>query len=411
MRPRLQSSFNERSAKEARSSPQEGDKACPWQEAHIRKDMMMNGIRGLLDREEGHVYGTLLPIVRTPEGNREFAVPGLLRDAYTAAIDAITLPGDVYAGRRDPTVENAINFALTFMGAGQAIPAPKGSLRMFAGRNAKTADLDALKKAQKMADKDTSAADILSETGWFKGADGKWRFEIDDSAARVRGVSEPKLSRGGMYTSEDVLEHPALYEAYPELARIQTGPTVPQNAVGVFDKSENYIGNRRNRVTDPDAFGSTQLHELQHAIQAKEGFAPGAMPEMFKSPQTNPLKSDAMFEKARLKKAVEFYKEEIEAAEAANAGADILRELDTKLMVAKEDLKIAEKYMDEFEYYLREAGEVEARNVQNRRKLTAQERRKYSPFVTQDFDYGEQLLVGPTGRITYGENFVKGLLF
>ena len=43
--PRFQSSFNERIAKETGSSPQEGDKACPWQEAHIRKDINYGDFR------------------------------------------------------------------------------------------------------------------------------------------------------------------------------------------------------------------------------------------------------------------------------------------------------------------------------------------------------------------------------
>jgi len=405
MRTRFQSSFNERIAKETGSSPQEGDKACPWQEAHIRKDMMMNGIRGLLDREEGHVYGTLLPIVRTPEGNREFAVPGLLRDAYTAAIDAITLPGDVYAGRRDPTVENALNFALTFMGAGQAIPAPKGSLRMFAGRNAKTADLDALKKAQKMADKDASAADILSETGWFKGADGKWRFEIDDTEAAIgRFPTEKQLqNRSGI---QQTLKHDKLFEAYPDLADIPLRPAYGSNFKGSFRRGKDGEPDKimldvlENKMTAyaalpagakkqaKESMGSTLLHELQHAIQMREGFARGGNPRMFageaaeaaeKIPQINDMLSSVAkdLDYARKNNLPDL---EVEMRDRYNALLDERQSMVNRL--------------DPIGSYRRLAGEVEARNVQLRRDYSPEMRKFYPPYSTQDIPYSKQIIRG-----------------
>jgi len=56
---------------------------------------------------------------------------------------------------------------------------------MFAGIGARNADLGALERAQKMAEGGTDREAIWNETGWFKGVDGKWRFEIDDSPRRV----------------------------------------------------------------------------------------------------------------------------------------------------------------------------------------------------------------------------------
>ena len=197
----------------------------------------MNGIRGLLERREGYEYADLLPLVSTPEGNIEFAVPGLLRDAALAGIDAFTLPGDVLAGRRDATVEDATKFALTMLAGGQAIPAPKGSMRMFAGRNAKTADLDALKKAQKMTDDGLDRNQILMKTGWFKGADGEWRFEIDDSDAAIgRFPTEKQLkNRSGI---QQTLKHDKLFEAYPELAEIPLRPAYGGNFKGSFRRGD-----------------------------------------------------------------------------------------------------------------------------------------------------------------------------
>lgn len=54
----------------------------------------------------------------------------------------------------------------------------------FAGPRAKTADLAALDRAK--ARHGVIAPDVVRVgTGWFKGVDGRWRFEIDDSGARL----------------------------------------------------------------------------------------------------------------------------------------------------------------------------------------------------------------------------------
>lgn len=51
----------------------------------------------------------------------------------------------------------------------------------FGGENAQRADLEALDRAQDMERRGVAMETIFRETGWYTGADGKWRFEIDDS--------------------------------------------------------------------------------------------------------------------------------------------------------------------------------------------------------------------------------------
>lgn len=51
----------------------------------------------------------------------------------------------------------------------------------FARRNAANADLEALDAAEEMERRGVDAETIRQQTGWFRGRDGKWRFEIDDS--------------------------------------------------------------------------------------------------------------------------------------------------------------------------------------------------------------------------------------
>lgn len=50
----------------------------------------------------------------------------------------------------------------------------------YVGEFAKAADKSALDQAREMEQQGSTAKDIRAETGWFKGKDGKWRFEISD---------------------------------------------------------------------------------------------------------------------------------------------------------------------------------------------------------------------------------------
>ena len=57
------------------------------------------------------------------------------------------------------------------------------TLYQFAGPMAETADRLQLSKAEQMLSEGKDAEEIRKETGWFKGVDGKWRFEISDERA------------------------------------------------------------------------------------------------------------------------------------------------------------------------------------------------------------------------------------
>lgn len=61
---------------------------------------------------------------------------------------------------------------------------PPAERYSYAGTNAANADLEALEVAKGMAEQNVSVETIRQATGWFQGADGKWRFEIDDSGMR-----------------------------------------------------------------------------------------------------------------------------------------------------------------------------------------------------------------------------------
>ena len=104
---------------------------------------------------------------------------------------------------------------------------------IFGGKGAKTANLDMLKQAQKMMDEGVPHETIRNRTGWERGPEGKWRFEISDAEARIkpehpedRIYEADAASRASGFRPnqrlEQQLEHPAAYEAYPWLKDMRT---------------------------------------------------------------------------------------------------------------------------------------------------------------------------------------------
>lgn len=151
---------------------------------------------------------------------------------------------------------------------------------IFAGVGAKTADKAALAKAQKLAEAGTDARAIWSDTGWFKGGDGKWRFEIDDSKARV--LKTFKSDAGGEAINiDDALAHRELYAAYPDAAtmgarHMNFGSARGATFAGYNGAKDTVVINSGHPMfKDAAAVKSGMLHEIQHGIQRRDGLAQG----------------------------------------------------------------------------------------------------------------------------------------
>lgn len=273
---------------------------------------------------------------------------------------------------------------------GMPIPKPTNSLGMFGGVMAKTADKAALKKAQDMAENGVSREAIWNETGWFKGTDGKWRFEIDDSKApMLTRADEAGLTNSSI---KQVIGHKQLFKAYPDTKDIFVTPT--HDALGVHYGDINQIGIHPVDAGDftPSAMKavkSTTLHELQHALQKREGFARGGSPD----------DRELMFEVRRIREEaertystlLEDFHTFMDGEYGPRPSPAVVR--DAKLAWAKANpekarmLSAAEKALDlrgAQSGYRILAGEVEARNVQKRMGMDAVARRATPPWLTQD---------------------------
>lgn len=123
------------------------------------------------------------------------------------------------------------------------------------GEKARTANREALKKAQALEAQGASPEDVFGETGWYRGYDKKrnWRFEISDENARLKAENLPK----GTYRLGDVLEFDELYNAYPDLRNMKI--KVKKWRIG---SSASY-----NAVTNTvKTRGSPRMSELIHEV-------------------------------------------------------------------------------------------------------------------------------------------------
>lgn len=224
-----------------------------------------------------------------PEVSRQSVLDGAAMAASPVPIlgDLIGLGADANRYATDPSSRTPLNYGLSALGALPFMPPMVG---MFAGKGAKTADLAAQGMAAKMLDAGEDPAKVWSRTGWGIGPDGKWRFEIPDNAAKygvpISDMSGQKLG--------DVYSHGDLMQAYPVGDIRLTKPS--GSAAGHFNQASNELAapevygkkiygtgkqGKDAYARAVDSQNSTTLHELQHAIQKREGFARGGSPDTF----------------------------------------------------------------------------------------------------------------------------------
>lgn len=149
----------------------------------------------------------------------------------------------------------------------------------FAGESAQTADKSALETAKEMEKGGKAVEYIRRETGWHKGYDGKWRFEIDDSKMKLNDM----IFTAG--TLGDLIEHDKLFDAYPQLKSMRFEFDDLQPGVNAYLTTDNrgIMLDRTLRLDasrgDTKRLKKTLIHEIQHAIQRIEGFAGGTNPQ------------------------------------------------------------------------------------------------------------------------------------
>ena len=347
---------------------------------------------------------------------------------------------------------NSRNDDPRFMFAGE-----KGAARADRGEEALTRQNN-LGVAQKMEAAKKEAKAIKLATGWERGADGKWRYEIPDGIYHPKGDAELKKALAKQPWREELnglsdriidgeelskeeterfnelaekeaafkadylkkekphladwLENDELFKAYPELKRVGVVFTdnMPKEQAGYYDSKSNTITVNTNSSEDT---ASIIAHEVQHAIQRYEGFATGgnlkaAMEYLSGNKRVDVKIKQQLAYKLSQEKGLGLSEEEVNSLIGHLEYEDISDdELQKQIDALCQKHNITEDQLEDIypmdsvwhEAYNRISGEAEARNVQKRMGMTAEERRASLAADTEDVARDSQILLfADTGK-------------
>lgn len=306
----------------------------------------------------------------------------------------------------------------------------------YAGRNANGANLDSLREAQEMQAAGADMESIRKATGWHQFADGKWRFEIDDSRMQLRtdAADIPNYTTLG-----ELVDAPELFEAYPDMADLSvTFHTLEDGQNGGYSRKFDSIELSRDLKNRPEALLNSLIHEVQHAIQNREGFASGANPAYWNRRMENGFDSRTAEERREGARLQEQYEQMRESDPQFVAAMEELDAMAPKVPRGKVDLntweqiepdppewvryderrdQLEEQYGDRVwdwyslrdsidrnarnggrmptDLYRDTAGEIEARDAANRRPMSSETRKRIKP------DYGNGDTVFANGEDSY----------
>lgn len=140
-------------------------------------------------------------------------------------------------------------------------------LNQFVGVSAKGVNKKTMRQAFAMLQEGASNDDVYSATGWRVSPEGSLRIELSDDAASLKSNQDGRLG--------DILNHPALFKAYPKLADVPVRFTkVGEGTAGIYMPSRGVLQWEPSSASIgiADSLDDAKklrvlLHEVQHAIQ------------------------------------------------------------------------------------------------------------------------------------------------
>ena len=275
-----------------------------------------------------------------------------------------------------------------------------------------TTRLDNLAVAREMESLGKDAKDIRIATGWERGADGLWRYEILDVTLKDANAW---IEKRNIKLADVVDGADELFAAYPEFKDIKVAVRKDWGYVGAYIDEDKIIklsiGDLRDilkrfefeagRAVELSGYAlglkndinhwmnhirETIVHEIQHAIQHKEGFAEGGNSRMVLNDSRKQLEElwDAWKERAL------DYNSKPKSWRLGLVGQSVRAEI----MAEKRRLNaLQRKNSIGSEGYHKLAGEVESRNVERRMRLTPEERRATLLSETEDVAREDQIFL------------------
>lgn len=308
-------------------------------------------------------------------------------------------------------------------------------------------DNQVIRKAEQMESDGKTPEEIWRALGVARTMDGRgWRYEIDDSGMEFDGkgnfvrnpdvrrynqlfekaylydmASEEELSelkildknlagvrKAPLYLDE-IVKHDKLFAAYPQLRDVTVRfETNTGDTNGAYSSVFNEIVLQSRLKLEPEKLKNTLMHEIQHAIQHTDNTPNGASPEYWNERMERGYsrrENDGRIAKAKKEyrrifdSAPEAFKNKVREInrarlaqdyDAAEAIADELYDSEYAELWSQLDMADFERRSergDELlpsDLYRNTAGEIEARDVSNRRNMTAEERRNTMPKAADE---------------------------
>ena len=296
---------------------------------------------------------------------------------------------NVYVAFKPNQIKSAFNNAGTFNSRKydifNQIVGKRGAINLDAadGQNR----LDNLEVAREMEIAGKTAREIKSATGWERGKDTKWRYEIPDGKLKI---NEEDFKDGYITTLGKLYNSPKLYKAYPELRKLR----VYFEHLPFGETAETLLGENIQDIRlifDPREFYTGGLvHEIQHVIQIIEGFARGGSSdsvlrgevlkytneEYERLLNTEPLSYEDYI-------STRFFFNDEEAQAAYSGYVKRIKENPERVLRPKAAYNVYNKL----------SGEVEARNADRRLEYKPRERKNSLLLDTEDVAREDQIAI------------------
>jgi hypothetical protein len=269
---------------------------------------------------------------------------------------------------------------------------------LFAGENASNADINALTEAERMyLYENAKNLDIWGNTGWFKGVDGEWRFEIPNGKLidDINWQNGIDIDNKPFQTAKlsDVYDNPTFYEAYPEAKNLNIYLSDLGDKSGSYHELGQYID--LDKTSNYRTYDPAKLKLLEEIKQTP----------LYK--KAHEFRSDKPFEEIRDDyleyKNSDLYQKEDELLQNLTVDGWNKEALNTLQHELQHFIQGQENFArggnpksaGGFQNYNRLAGETEARTVEARQKLTPEQMREYAPFLKGNYGYD----VAPTKQL------------
>lgn len=348
----------------------------------------------------------------------------------------------------DASLGDVVGAAGVAMAGGLPMKAPEGSLRVFAGRNAKTVDTRMNDRAERMLENGSTPQEIWEETGFqFDEANQRWQFEIDPEDTKINFDSqllkEPELTDNERWDAfkeavssmvleddmekiefpfVDLIKSPQLFEAYPVFKDARIVIDNETNALGSFSVRKEWRSGEDPDPDDPlsqtpleqvevpvitintdllwdmDRFYETLQHELQHGVQAIEGWDGGSNTSYVSKHMSDTIDreydkrlsawKDSQEEISNLHQELALLDENFDSVDPEEQKRYEKRgeELNKEIERIEQSAPFPDRERIAFQLYKENVGETEARAAASRLQMTHNERLETKPSDSKRFE-------------------------